>query len=255
MRGLAGRAVLMAGGAGGIGTATSLRLGSEGARVAVADLNREAAEEVAASIVESGGEAVGLTLDIGDEESVAAAVAAAVGSFGRLDAVHVNAADLSPGTISNDTDAVSIDLEAFDRTIRTNLRGHLLCTRHAVPRLLEAGGGSLVYTSSAAAFIGEPARPAYAVAKSGINAIVRHVASKWGKEGVRANAVAPGLVLTDTIQSGLDPSFRAAALRGSRSPRLGRPEDVAALVAFLMSDDAEWINGQVVSVDGGATLR
>lgn len=255
MRGLDGKAVLMGGGAGGIGTATSIRLGAEGVRVAVGDLDLAAAQAVATDINRSGGEAFALRLDIGDEDSVVEAVHAAVKAFGGLDGVHVNAADLSPETITADTDAQSIDLDAFDRTIRTNLRGHLLCTRHALPELLQWGGGALVYTSSAAAFVGEPQRPAYAVAKSGINAIVRHVASKWGKQGVRANAVAPGLVLTDRIQESLDPSFRDMALKGSRSPRLGRPEDIAAMVAFLMSSDAEWINGQVISVDGGATMR
>lgn len=255
MRGLNAKAVLVAGGAGGIGTATCLRLAEEGARVAVGDLDRDAAEAVAGQIRSAGGEALSMGLDIGDEESVISAVQATVEAFGRLDGVHVNAADLSPETIGRDTDAVDIDLDAFDRTIRTNLRGHLLCTRHAVPQLLEGGGGALVYTSSAAAFIGERERPAYAVAKSGINAMVRHVASKWGKKGVRANAIAPGLVLTDTIQQSLDPSFRDMALKGSRSPRLGRPADIAAMVAFLLSADAEWINGQVVSVDGGATMR
>ncbi len=255
MRGLSGRSVFMAGGAGGIGTATSVRLGEEGARVAVGDLDEAAAEAVAARIRDAGGDAVSIGLDIGDEDSVQAAVKTTVDAFGGIDAVHVNAADLSPATISADSDAFSIDLDVFDRTIRTNLRGHLLVTRHAGPRLLERGGGSLVYTSSAAAFVGEPERPAYAVAKSGINALVRHVASKWGKQGVRANAVAPGLVLTEKIQEALDDSFRAMALKGSRSPRLGRPDDIAAMVAFLMSSDAEWINGQVISVDGGATMR
>lgn len=255
MRGLHGNAVLMAGGAGGIGTATSRRLAEEGALVAVGDLDAAGAEAVAAQITGAGGEAFGFRMDIGDEDSVVSAVDATLQAFGRLDAMHVNAADLSPATISRDTNAVDIDLAAFDRTIRTNLRGHLLCTRYALPVLLEGGGGALVYTSSAAAFIGERERPAYAVAKSGINAIVRHVASKWGKRGIRANAVAPGLVLTETVQEALDPSFRDMALKGSRSPRLGRPEDIAAMVAFLMSSDAEWINGQVISVDGGATMR
>lgn len=255
MRGLTGKVVLMAGGAGGIGTATSLRLGAEGARVAVGDLNKEGAEAAAAQIEQAGGEAFAISLDIGDEGSVIAAVNATVKAFGGLDAVHINAADLSPETIGGDTDAVTIDLGVFDRTIRTGLRGHLLCTRLALPEILARGGGALVYTSSAAAFVGEPERPAYAVAKSGINAIVRHVASKWGKQGVRANAIAPGLVLTETVQEGLDPSFRASVLKRQRSNRLGRPDDIAAMVAFLMSSDAEWINGQVISVDGGATLR
>jgi NAD(P)-dependent dehydrogenase (short-subunit alcohol dehydrogenase family) len=255
MRGLHGKAVLMAGGAGGIGSATSLRLGAEGARVAVGDLNWEGANSVASQVVAGGGEAFAIALDIGDEESVVSAVQTAVATFGGLDGVHINAADLSPAIIGNDSDAMSIDLDVFDRTMRTNLRGHLLCTRHALPALLERGGGALVYTSSAAAFVGEPERPAYAVAKSGINAMVRHVASKWGKQGVRANAVAPGLVLTDTVQEGIDESFRAAVLKGQRSTRLGRPDDIAAMVAYLMSDDGEWINGQVISVDGGATIR
>lgn len=255
MRGLKGKAVLMAGGAGGIGSATSIRLGEEGARVAVGDLNQAAAEDVAAQIEKAGGEAFAIALDIGDEHSVIAAVEATVKAYGGLDAIHTNAADLSPDTIGNDTDAVSIDLDVFDRTIRTGLRGHLLCTRHALPELLERGGGALVYTSSAAAFVGEPERPSYAVAKSGINAIVRHVASKWGKHGIRANAIAPGLVLTPTVQEGLDPSFRASVLKRQRSNRLGRPDDIAAMAAFLMSSDAEWINGQVISVDGGSTMR
>jgi NAD(P)-dependent dehydrogenase (short-subunit alcohol dehydrogenase family) len=245
----------MAGGAGGIGTATSRRLGAEGAQVAVGDLNHDDAEAVATQIREAGGRAIALALDIGDEDSVAAAVQATVKAFGGLDAMHVNAADLSSETILHDTDAIEIDLGVFDRTIRTGLRGHLICTQQALPELVQRGGGAVVYTSSAAAFIGERERPSYAVAKSGINAIVRHVASKWGKQGIRANAVAPGLVLTETTQENLDPAFKAMALKNSRSPRLGRPDDIAAMVAFLMSTDGEWINGQVMSVDGGATMR
>jgi NAD(P)-dependent dehydrogenase (short-subunit alcohol dehydrogenase family) len=255
MKGLQGKAILVAGGAGGIGTATSIRLGAEGASVAVADLNAPAAEAVAARINDDGGRAVSLAVDIGDEESVASAVRAAVDAFGGLDAVHVNAADLSPETVMRDSNVVDIELDVFDRTIRTGLRGHLLCARHALPELAKREGGALVFTSSAASFVGEPERPAYAMAKSGINALVRHIASRWGRSGIRANAIAPGLVLTDTIAEALDPSFRAGALRNTRSTRLGRPEDIAAMVAFLMSDDGEWINGQVISVDGGATLR
>lgn len=255
MRGLAGKVVLMAGGAGGIGTATSLRLAAEGARVAVGDLDLSAAEAVAHRIAEAGGEALAIGLDVSDEDAVEAAVKATVANFGGLDGLHANAADLTPGTVLQDTDAQSVDLDVFDRTIRVNMRGHLLCTRHVVPALLARGGGALVYTSSIAAFVGEPERPAYAMAKSGVNALVRHVASKWGKEGIRANAVAPGLVLTEVVRRQADPSFVEMALGATRSSRLGAPEDIAAMVAFLMSSDGEWVNGQVISVDGGATLR
>jgi NAD(P)-dependent dehydrogenase (short-subunit alcohol dehydrogenase family) len=255
MRGLDGKVVVIAGGAGGIGTATSARLAAEGASVVVGDVNPSAADAVAEQITRDGGRAIAAPVDIADEESVASLIARATDAFGRIDALHANAADLSPAVIGNDTDAVSIDLAVFDHTLAVNLRGYLLCTRRVIPELLAAGGGTLVYTSSAASFVGEPQRPAYALAKSGVNALVRHVASKWGKQGIRANAVAPGLVLTPAAQAGLDTEFRKRVLAGGRSPRLGHPDDIAAMVAFLCSDDAVWINGQVISVDGGATLR
>ncbi len=255
MRGLRERVVLVAGGAGGIGTATCVRLAEEGASVVVADLDGDAAAAVAGRIQDAGGTAEATVVDLREEESVAAAIALAVKAFGGLDVVHANAADLSPETIGQDTDVESLPLEAFDRTIAVNLRGHLLCARQAIPHLLERGGGALVFTSSAAAFAGEPERPSYAMAKSGLGGLVRHVASRWGKAGIRANAVAPGLVLTDTIRESLDPAFRDMALGITRSARLGTPEDIAAMVAFLASDDASWITGQVISVDGGAVLR
>jgi NAD(P)-dependent dehydrogenase (short-subunit alcohol dehydrogenase family) len=255
MRGLDGRIVLVAGGAGGIGTATSVRLGEEGARVLVADLDEAGAEAAAARINAAGGTARSTRIDLRDEASVIAAVALTVETYGGLDVLHANAADLSPETIGQDSEVGSLPLEVFDRTLAVALRGHLLCAQHALPRLLERGGGALLFTSSAAAFAGEPERPSYAMAKSGLGGLVRHIASRWGKEGIRANAVAPGLVLTETIRGSLDPAFRDMALAVTRSDRLGTPEDIAALIAFLASDDASWINGQVISVDGGAVLR
>jgi NAD(P)-dependent dehydrogenase (short-subunit alcohol dehydrogenase family) len=255
MRGLAGKVIVVAGGAGGIGTATSVRLGEEGANVVVGDLNADAAVEVAGRITAAGGHAIAVTVDVSDDDSVGALVATAVERFGGVDGLHANAADLSIPTIMGDTDALDIDLAVFDRTLHVNLRGFLLCTRHVVPHLLERGGGAIVYTSSAAAFVGEPNRPAYAAAKSGVNALMRHVASKWGKRHVRANAIAPGLVVADEMSEVIPQDLRAMSLKRTRSWRLGHPTDIAAMVAFLLSDDGEWINGQVISVDGGVTLR
>jgi NAD(P)-dependent dehydrogenase (short-subunit alcohol dehydrogenase family) len=255
MRGLRDKVAVIAGGAGGIGTAASVRLAEEGAAVVVGDLNEGAAEEVAAGISAAGGQAVAVRVDISDDASVAALFTTAVATYGGIDAVHVNAADLRPETIMRDGDALTVSLDVFDHTLDVNLRGHLLCTRHAVPLLLARGGGAIAYTSAGATFIGEPERISYAVAKSGINAIVRHVASRWGRDGIRANAVAPGLVLTPTARAGLSTEFRTSALSGTRSPRLGEPDDIAAMVALLLSADGAWINGQVISVDGGATLR
>jgi len=198
VRGLDGKVVVMAGGAGGIGSATSIRLAEEGAGVVVADLDLADAERVVTRIREAGGQALAVELDISDEESVVAMFDVARRAFGGFDGVHVNAADLSR-KLGPDTDVVDIDLPVLDHTLAVNLRGHFLVTRHAVPMLLERGGGALVYTSSAASFGGEPTRVAYAISKAGINTIVRHVASRWGKEGIRANAVAPGFVVTERI--------------------------------------------------------
>ena len=255
MRGLVGKVAAVAGGAGGIGTATCIRLGEEGASVVVGDVDGAAAEDVAARIRAAGGKAMATATDISDGAQVEDLVQRALKEFGGLDVVHANAADLSADIIGRDSDIVDISMDVFDRTVAVNLRGHVLCARHAVPVMLERGGGALVFTSSAAAYVGEPERPAYAITKSGITALVRHIASKWGKQGIRANAVAPGLVLTPTVQEGLEPQFRERVLRMGRSSRLGRPDDIAAMVAYLGSADGEWINGQVISVDGGALMR
>jgi NAD(P)-dependent dehydrogenase (short-subunit alcohol dehydrogenase family) len=255
MLGLTDKFVVVAGGGSGIGAATARRLGAEGAAVVVGDLYGDTAQAVAAEVRNAGGRAVGVAFDIADDDSVGALVATAVSEFGGVDHMHANAADLSPETIGRDSDALTVPLEVFDRTLQVNLRGHLLCTRHALPPMLERGGGAIVYTSSAAGHIGEPERPSYGVSKAGINSIVRHVASRWGREGIRANSVAPGLVITPAMAETIAPEFKEYALGVGRSPRLGRPDDIAAMVAYLMSDDAEWINGQVLSVDGGASLR
>jgi NAD(P)-dependent dehydrogenase (short-subunit alcohol dehydrogenase family) len=196
---------------------------------------------------------VAAAFDIRDDVSVKALIDLTVRTYGGLDFLHANAADLS--LCMNDTDAVDVALDLFDRTIAVNLRGHLLCTRHAIPEIEKRGGGAIVYTSSGAAYVGEPLRVSYAISKSGINALMRHVASRWGRQGIRANAIAPGLVMTENALANVDDETRVAMIETGRSERLGRPEDIAAMVALLFSDDGEWINGQVVSVDGGITLR
>ena len=203
-----------------------------------------------------GGTAIARRVDIGEDDEVRDLVEAAVADLGGLDIIHANAADLSAEAIGRDTDVVELPLEAFDLTIRAGARGHLLCARHAIPRMLERGGGAVIFTSSGSSINGEPQRPSYAMAKGATNTLVRHISWRWGKDGIRANAVAPGLVRTARNFEYLDDEDTLGAImRTIRAPRPGRPEDIAAMVAFLASDDGEWITGQVIAVDGGSTMR
>ena len=252
MRRLDNKVIAVVGAGSGIGAATAQRLAAEGASVAVADINVAAARSVAAGIVADGGKATAMGCDIADDASVAAMVRATVNAYGGLDGIHVNAADMR--AIMTDGDALEVSLDIFDRTLAVNLRGHLLCTRHAMPELLKRGG-AIVYTSSGAADMGEPTRVSYQVSKAGLQALMRHVASRWGKQGVRANAIAPGLVITEQLRGHFPEDMRQATLAITRSPRLGVSEDIAAMVAMLMSEDGAWINGQVLGVDGGAMFR
>ena len=252
MQAASSKVAVVAGG-GGIGGATARKLAAAGVSVVIGDLSEDNAQAIAAGIRDGGGQARGIACDVRERGSVDALIATAIDSFGGLDYLHVNAADLQ--IIFQDSNAVDVDLAVFDRTIGVNLRGHLLCTRAAIPRMLERGGGAIVYTPSAAAFIGEAERPCYAMAKAGINALMRHVASRWGGQGIRANCVAPGFVATENNRKTLPAGFLEEAVKRTRSTRVGTPEDIAAMVALLLSEEGYWINGQVISVDGGATTR
>lgn len=252
---LRNRAIIVIGSGTGIGAATVGRLTAEGARVCVADINLPAAEAVAAKAVAAGGEAFAVHIDIADEDSVNRAVATAVERLGGLDGAHINAADLR--VIFQDSNVLEMDMAVFDRTHAVNLRGHVLCTRAVLPHLLASGGGAIVYTTSTAADAGEAVRPSYAAAKSGLNALMRHVASRWGREGITANCVAPGFVITAEMEAGgqVPRDFLDYARAQTPSTRLGRSEDIAAMVAVLLSEDGRWMNGQIYNVDGGSLMR
>jgi NAD(P)-dependent dehydrogenase (short-subunit alcohol dehydrogenase family) len=252
---LKGKAIVVVGSGTGIGAATVRRLAAEGARVCAADLNLPAAEAVAAEVTAKGGQAFAVALDLADEATVKPAIDAAAARFGRLDGAHINAADL--GVIMQDSDAVDEPLAVFDRTLNVNLRGHFLCTRAVIPHLVAAGGGAIVYTSSGACDAGEAVRPAYAASKNGLNALMRHVASRWGRDGITANSVAPGFVITAEMESGgrLPDEFRRISMERTKVGRNGRSEDIAGVVAMLLSEDGRWITGQVYHVNGGALMR
>jgi NAD(P)-dependent dehydrogenase (short-subunit alcohol dehydrogenase family) len=253
MRRLEGKVIVVAGGATGIGAATAQRLAAEGAAVVVGDISGDGADALARKIVADGGKAIGIAFDIAADSQVKSLVQAAVQSFGGLDGMHANAADFA--VIRRDFDALEIALDDFDRTLAVDLRGYLLCIRHAIPELLKRGGGAIVLTGSGAAFAGEDTRVAYGVAKAGVTALARHVASRWGKQGIRANTVSPGLVMSEAAQRTISQEVKERFLKDTCSTRLGEPSDIAAMVAMLMSQDGAWINGQTLVVDGGDIFR
>ena len=257
MRGLKEKSIIVAGGGTGIGAAVVTRLAEEGAHVVVGDVNTAKAEETAERIRQAGGDAMAVSFDITDEASVRSLIETTVRAYGGLDGLHANAADLSHDTFGLDGDATEVPIGVWDRTLDVALKGHFYLVRHAVPKMLERGGGSIVHTSSTAAYMGEPVHVAYGVAKAGLTALVRHTASRWGKQGIRSNAVAPGLTLSEVVlaEAVERPEWHQYVLDAIRSPRLGQPADIAAAVSFLLSDDADWITGQVYSVDGGQLLR
>jgi NAD(P)-dependent dehydrogenase (short-subunit alcohol dehydrogenase family) len=252
MRRHEGKVALCAGSATGMGAAAALRLAAEGAKVVVADVNVDAAQKLVDQIAAGGGEGLAAALDIVEEDSVREVVGRTVERFGRLDVMHVNATDRKLNR--QDYDVVTTDLAVFDRMHAVSLRGHLLCSRVAIPEMLKAGGGSIVYTSSDAGKTSAPSRMSYYIAKAGLNGLMRHVATRWGREGIRANCICPGVILTDAVLINTSEEERETMRARVPSPRLGEVDDIAALVAFLLSDEAGWINGQAISVDGGSVM-
>lgn len=249
---LRGKVIVVAG-AGGIGGGLARRYAAEGAAVVLGDVDTESVEATVAEIAAAGGTALGTRLDGAEEVSVNAAVALAVERFGGLDGFHANFASFRDG--ESGADVLGLPMDAFDEVMRVNARGFVHCARAAIPEMLKRGGGSLIFTTSGAAFMGEPLRLAYAMSKVSAHALVRHVANRFGAEGIRANAIAPGVVSHARFEAVMAPDTVAAM--ASRIPvgRLGRPEDIAAMGALLMSDEGSFITGQVLSVDGGNSMR
>lgn len=254
---LEGRVAIVTGAGSGIGRATARRLASEGAAVTVADIDEQAAQRVAAEIEAAGGAARAQVVDVAEEDQVAAMVADTVAAFGRLDVLHNNAASLGPQQLHGDRDVIGMDAGLWDQVMAVNLRGPMLGCKHAVPHLLDQGGGSIVNTASVAALGGSLVRTAYGVSKAGLIALTKYVATAYGKQGVRCNAVAPGVVVTEKAQDLLTRTPEQAEIFRSNhlTPRLGEPDDIAATVAFLASDESAYLTGQLICVDGGYTAH
>jgi NAD(P)-dependent dehydrogenase (short-subunit alcohol dehydrogenase family) len=245
-----GKVALVTGAGGGIGAACAIALAREGADVAVADIDLASAQRQVAVIEAEGGKAIAIQVDLGDEASVIAMVACVVEHFGNLDILHNNAADTRlSGTLDNPLETV--DTGVWDTILRINLRGTMIASRAAIPHLRKRGG-SIINTSSGASLAGALSHTAYSASKAAINSLTQSIATQYGKEGIRCNAIAPGLIITAaTKEKYVASGVGDIMLRHHLTPRLGSPEDIASAVVFLASDEAGFITGQVICVDGG----
>jgi NAD(P)-dependent dehydrogenase (short-subunit alcohol dehydrogenase family) len=240
------KVALITGGAHGMGESTARIFAREGAKVAIADVLEREGREVAASIVAAGGDALFLRLDVSEEQQWAETVRATVARYGRLD-ILVNNAGIS-GAVPD-----RMSTEYFDRLMAVNTRGTFLGMKYAIPEIQNSGGGSIVNFSSISGFVGQEfVHMGYNAAKGAIRLLTKSAAVQYGNDGIRVNSVHPGLMPPmRTSVTSADPALREKVLAGIPLKRAGRAEEAAYAVLFLASDEASYITGTELVVDGG----
>lgn len=249
---ISGKRVIITGAGNGIGRATAIRFAQEGARVGLIDINRGAVDEVFSRITSSGGEALPLIADVTGEDQVARAVDEAVARWGGLDVVVANA---GIELVGEDARAHELTKEVWDRTIAVNLTGIFLACKHGIRALLASGGGSVICTASPTGLFGSaPGYSAYSASKAGVYGLTRVMANDYARHGIRVNAVIPGFTNTPMTKYFMEnDEERESLLRSIPLGRPGEPEEVAAVMLFLASDEAAYVTGAAWASDGGMT--
>jgi 3-oxoacyl-[acyl-carrier protein] reductase len=244
---LENKVAIITGAGRGIGRATALRFAEEGAVVVVADIEQETVQAVVDEVTAASGKALAVRLDVTDRESVDKMVNVVMAEYGRIDVLVNNAG------ITNDAQLRKMTTEAFDRVVDVNLKGVFNCTQAVLPAMLDQGSGVILNASSVVAHNGNFGQTNYVATKAGVVGMTKVWARELGRKGIRVNAVAPGFIntrMTDTIPDKVIEKL----LERVPMNRLGEPEEIASAYLFLASDEASYINGHVLAVDGGTVL-
>lgn len=239
---------LVTGGASGIGLSAATLMAKEGAKVVIGDFNAEGAKVAADNIVDQGGEAVGIFLDAAKEDSIRKAVDFTVKQYGMLTVLYNN---VGLSNLDKDLDVVNIDLDEWDRLMNVNMKSVLLGSRFAIPHMIKAGGGSIINSASMAGFAGDSTRSAYGASKAAVVNLTRYIATQYGKDKIRCNAVAPGLILTPAAENNMPPELLGIFEKYNALPYHGEADDIGNTVLFLASDESKFITGQTIQVEGG----
>ncbi|MBN1565074.1 MAG: glucose 1-dehydrogenase [Anaerolineae bacterium] len=250
---LENKVVLITGAGSGMGREVALLFAKEGARVVLNDLVPETVEETAQMVTQAGGAAIAIAGNVADEADVEKTVKAGVEKFGKLDTLYNNA-----GIMPNEDESVTtMKPDVWRRVLDVNLNGLALCCKYGIPQIIKAGGGAVVNVASFVALVGcSVPQDAYTASKGAVIALTQSLAVQFGPKGVRSNAICPGPIITPLMET-LFATEAAKMLRLNRIPmgRFGQPHDVAYAALFLASDEASWINGASLVVDGGITVN
>jgi len=243
-----GKVAVVTGGAAGIGKACAVTFAQEGAKVAVVDIDQENGKKVADNIRGNGGEAIFLKVDVSDPEAVEKMVKDTVKAFGSLDCAVNNAGILGAQAKTGD-----YAIDDWQTIIQVNLSGVFYCLRYEIPQMLKQGGGAIVNMSSIAGILGYQNTPAYVASKHGVNGLTKNAALEYGKQKIRVNAIGPGVIKTPMVEDGLDEETLKQTIALHAVGRMGEPQEVANMVAFLCSEKASFMTGAYYPVDGGYT--
>lgn len=253
---LEGKVALITGAGAGIARATSRLFASEGASIAVVEINPDAGAETASLVQSDGGNAVSIVADVTEPDDVERAVKEAVEAFGQLNVLY----NCAGGSAPPDDSVTAMPIEAWDRCIKLDLYGTFLGSRFGIPELKKSGGGSIINMSSVMNFLGEmkgfPPRHSYSAAKGGVTALTRCIAAEYAKDNIRCNAIAPCFVQTDrniAVKSGWSNEMTDTVL-DQHPLGLGEPSDIANAALYLASDESRIVNGVILSVDGGMVV-